>query len=452
MTELDNRPLAETHYPGPKTGLSFISKMQADAPGIFVRSQAEFGDVVRFKLPFRGNSYLIVDPDLIEQVLVRKNEHFIKGLLTRDLKHIFGNGLLVSEGDEWRRNRKLASPPFTKRAIGSYADDMASITARHTAGMSPEIERNVHDDMMKLTLEIVVQCIFGSGLPREADGIGEAIDEVLDHYTNYSRSLLRYLPRWLPTPGNVKLERAIHHIRSVVDTIIAKKRSELNDEANDLLSLLLRARDDEGTGFTNQQLRDEAITMFVAGHETTALALSYALMQLAANPDVLAKAHAEVDAVLGSRAATAADMTKLTLCASIITESMRLHPPVWVFGREVISRFELDGHMFVPGEQVWCSAWVNHRDPRWFADPLEFKPERWTAELEASLPRFAYFPFGGGPRVCIGNHFAMMEGALVLATILQKRTFTTGPNHQLVYEISATMRPKLGVRLVPHQR
>ncbi len=167
MTEV---PLASAHYPGPKTGLSFVGKMQADAPGIFVRCHAEFGDLIRFDLPFRGRSYLVVDPAIIEQVLVRDHEHFIKGLLTRDLKHFFGNGLLVSEGDEWRRNRKLASPPFTKRAIASYAGDMARLAAASSAQMAPGEERDVHRDMMQLTLEIVVQCIFGSGLPREGLG------------------------------------------------------------------------------------------------------------------------------------------------------------------------------------------------------------------------------------------------------------------------------------------
>ncbi len=292
-----------------------------------------------------------------------------------------------------------------------------------------------------------------AGCRARASDIGESIDALLGHYTRYSRSLLRHIPRWIPTPGHLKLKRALRRIRDTVQTIIVQKRAGLRDDANDLLSLLLlRARDDEGAGFSDQQLRDEAITMFVAGHETTALALSYALMLLAAHPDELAKAHAEVDSVLGSRAATAADMPKLKFCESVITESMRMHPPVWVFGREIAREITLDGHRFVPGEQIWCAAWLNHRDPRWFPDPMVFKPDRWTEQFKADLPRFAYFPFGGGPRVCIGNHFAMMESTLVLATILQKRTFTTGPNHQLVYEISATMRPKLGVRLIPSER
>lgn len=435
----------------PRFGLKMLGVLQRDPLNTFAGLQKQYGDVVRIKLPL-ATGYVIADPALIENVLLRDHHSFRKDVLTRELTFLMGNGLLTSEGDHWKRVRKLAAPPLTKRAITAYADNMVGVAGQWVKTFTPGQSRNVHGDLMKMTLEIVSRTLFGTGLPEGADQVGVALHTAMDYFMNYTRSIKRIIPKWLPIPAHLRMRKAIKTIDATLMQIIAQRRATLNEEAIDLVSLLLRARDDEGSGLTDQQLRDEAITIFLAGHETVALALAYTLMLLAQHPEAQAKAHAEIDSVLRGRPATAADMPKLTFLEQIVTESMRLYPPAWIVAREPTKPYELCGYTLTTREQVWIPTWTVHRDARWFPEPTAFKPERWTAEMKEALPRFAYFPFGGGPRICIGNHFAMMEAVLGLATLLQERSYTLAPEHVLELECSVTMRPKHGVQLIPHAR
>lgn len=435
----------------PRFGFKMLGVLQRDPLTTFTKLRAEYGDIVRVRLPLL-TGYLVADPTLIENVLLRDHHVFRKDVLTRELNFLMGNGLLTSEGDHWKRVRKLAAPPLTKRAITAYAGNMVEVASNWAETFTPEEPRNVHADLMQMTLEIVSRTLFGTGLPPGADRVGAALHTAMDYFLNYTRSIKRIIPKWLPIPAHLRMRKAIKTIDATLMQIIAQRRATLNDDAIDLVSLLLRARDDAGSGLTDQQLRDEAITIFLAGHETVAIALAYTLMLLAEHPEAQAKAHAEIDSVLQGRPATAADMPKLTFLEQIVNESMRLYPPAWIIAREPTAPYELHGHTLSTREQVWISTWVVHRDARWFPEPEAFKPERWSAEMKDGLPRFAYFPFGGGPRICIGNHFAMMEAVLGLATLLQKRGYKPAPEHRLELECSVTLRPKHGVWLVPHTR
>ncbi len=235
-------------------------------------------------------------------------------------------------------------------------------------------------------------------------------------------------------------------VDTTIHAIIAQRRATLTDDSHDLISLLLKARDDEGQGLSDEQIRDEAVTIFLAGHETTALALSYTPMLLAQHPEIQQRACAEVDAMLGGRAATVADMSRLKFVDAVVSESMRLYPPAYMVARETTEPYVIGGYKLRKGDKVWLSPWGVQRDARWFDEPTRFLPDRWLGDLRERLPRFAYFPFGGGPRICIGNHFAIMEAVLVLATILQQRTFSVASDHKLALDCSVTLRPRHGIK------
>ncbi|MEZ0312254.1 MAG: cytochrome P450 [Myxococcota bacterium] len=437
--------------PGVRIRFRDLGELQRDPLTLLGHVQKEHGDVVRISLPFR-TAYLVTDPEILEQLLLRDHHVFTKSALVRDLRYLLGDGLLTSEGEHWKRVRKLASPPLTKRAISAYADDMVDDAARFIDELTLDVPRDVHQDFMQLTLQIVTRTLFGASLPPGAEQVSVALHSAMDYFLHYSRSMKRLIPKWLPIPAHLRMRRAVKTIDGTLMQIIAARRAALTEDATDLLSLLLRARDDEGAGLTDVQLRDEAVTAFVAGHETTALALAYTLMLLATHPEVQTRVHAELDAVLGSRRPTAADMGRLSYLDAVLSESLRLYPPAWGMAREAREPYTLGGHLVRKGDEVWTLVWLVHRDPRWFEEPEAFKPERWTPELRDKLPRYAYLPFGGGPRICIGSHFALMESLLVLATILQRRSFTTAPDHALALTCSMTLRPKHGVRLIPHAR
>lgn len=437
--------------PGPRVDWAFMGKLQRDPLSIMKELRDRYGDIVHVKMPF-GHAYLVTVPEIIEQVLVRDHHAYVKDRITRELRYVMGAGLLTGEHEPWKRHRKLASPPFTKRAIAAYAETMTEIAARHVEHFAPDAARDVHKDLMELTLEIVVRTVFGSDLPPEAANVGAALDQTMTFFTTVSRSVKRLIPKWLPTPANLSLKRAVRQLDRSVTSIIEDKRSKADPSANDLMSLLIQARDDHGEGLSDMQLRDEAITMFLAGHETTALVLSYALLTLAEQPALQKRAHDEVDAVLEGRTPTLADIPNLKYLDAVVTEVMRLYPPAWIVAREATEPAMLGDYHIGAGDQVWMPQYLMHRDARYFENAETFDPDRWSGDLKSSLPRFAYFPFGGGPRVCIGNHFAMMESMLTLATILQKRTFEIAPEHQTKLECSVTLRPALGVKLIPRRR
>jgi cytochrome P450 len=297
--------------------------------------------------------------------------------------------------------------------------------------------------MMRLTLQIVAKTLFDADVDDDAKEVGRALAALMELNSDFRKLILT--PTWLPTPRNIRAAVAIRRLDKIIFRFIAERRTSGKD-AGDLLSMLLAARDEDGSRMTDRQLRDEAITIFLAGHETTANALSWTWMLLSQNPAVETKLHAELDAVLAGRTPSLDDLPKLRYTGHVITESMRLYPPAWGMARVAIEDVEIGGYSIPKGCGVSLAQWVVHRDPRWFDAPEEFCPERWEGDLMKRLPRFAYFPFGGGPRQCIGNNFAVMEATLLLATIAQRFRIRLVPGHPVVPMPSITLRPRYGIR------
>jgi cytochrome P450 len=437
--------------PGPPMGLrrwSSIAGGSQDPLKFFTDIAREYGDFVGLRiLNFR--ILFLNHPDHIEDVLVSHPKKFIKGRVLKANKRVFGDGLLTSEGDFWLRQRRLAQPAFHRARIATYASTMVEYTERLLHEWQDGEERDLHKEMMRVTLQIVGKTLFDADVERDAQDIGKSLEMLLEIGADFRRTL--FIPHWLPTPTNLRLERAIRQIEKVLYRIIAEKRASGRD-AGDLLSMLLAAQDEDGSRMTDKQLRDEAITLFLAGHETTANNLSWTWWLLAQNPAVEAKLHAELRTVLGGRAPSLEDLPKLVYTNHVITESMRLYPPAWGNARTAIEDHEIAGYSVPKGSGVSFAQWTVHRDARWYDAPEEFRPERWEGDLMKRLPRFAYFPFGGGPRQCIGNAFALMEAALILATIAQQYRFRLVEGHPVVPLASITLRPRHGIRAVLEAR
>ncbi|HTQ59348.1 MAG TPA: cytochrome P450 [Candidatus Solibacter sp.] len=437
--------------PGPSTGLkrwSLGPLNNGDPLGYFTQLVHDYGDVIGLRvLNFR--ILLINHPKDIEDVLVTHPRKFVKGRVLQANKRVFGRGLLTSEGDFWLRQRRLAQPAFHRARIAGYASTMVEYTERLLHEWHDGEERDIHKEMMRLTLQIVGKTLFDADVERDAQDVGKSLELLLELGANFRRTIL--IPQWVPTPTNLRLERAIRQIEKVLYRIIAEKRASGRD-AGDLLSMLLAAQDEDGSRMTDQQLRDEAITLFLAGHETTANTLSWTWWLLAQNPSVEAKLHAELNSVLAGRSPSLDDLPNLTYTNHVITESLRLYPPAWGTARTAIEDVEIAGYPVPKGSGVSFTQWTIHRDPRWYDAPLEFRPERWEGDLLKRIPRFAYFPFGGGPRQCIGNTFALMESALTLATIAQHYRFRLVAGHPVVPLASITLRPRHGIRVLLESR
>ena len=439
--------------PGPK-GLPIVGNMfepRGDAIRYFTKCIREYGDIVFLR--FLGVPMCLVNrPDCIESVLVTQHNNFEKSKDYRALRRVLGNGLLTSEGVFWRRQRKLVQPAFHQGRIAAYAEVMVAYTERMVASWKHGQGLDVHEAMMRLTLDIVAKTLFDTDVSREAEDVGAALQVLMSKFFRQAGFAL-LLPSFIPIPTTRRLQRAVGQLDKVIYEIIRRRRTS-GQTSGDLLSVLLRAQDDEGLGMTDRQLHDEIMTLFLAGHETTANALSWTWLLLGQNPGVEEKLIEELRRVLSGRSPTAADLPRLTYTEMILREAMRLYPPVWVIGRRGLAPFRM-GEYELPAEtNVLMSQIITHRDARYFPDPDRFDPDRWKADDPrfVSLPRFAYFPFGGGPRVCIGAGFAMMEAVLLLATIAQRFILTLVPGQTIEKLPSVTLRPKSGIRVILHGR
>jgi cytochrome P450 len=305
--------------------------------------------------------------------------------------------------------------------------------------------RDVHADSMALTLRIAAKALFDAEVDKDVAEIGRAFNTIVEEISVRLRRPFR-IPDTVPTPGNIRYVRGVHRINRLVTRIIRERREQGGDRG-DLLSMLMLARDEDGQPMSERQLQDEVVTLLVAGHETTAVALSWTWYLLAHNPDVDARLAAELRDVLGGRPPAVSDLPQLRFTEQVVTESLRLYPPAWGFGRQAIAECEIGGYAIPAGTTIIISPWVLHRDPRYFEHPDEFRPERWNGDFARQLPRFAYIPFGGGPRICIGNRFAMMEAVLILATVAQRYQLQLQDSRPVVPLPSITLRPQGGVPL-----
>lgn len=416
----------------------------------FLEDTARRGDLVAMRF-VQHRAWLVSDPVHVEQVLVKSAGSFMKDVFLRDLKRLLGEGLLTSEGAFWKRQRRLIQPAFHRDKIAGYGRTMVDHTVRMLEGWRDGTTIDLHKAMMSLTADIVTRALFGTDVD-DMHEVADCLDVLMTRLADPLFSIFPTLGR-LPLPSNRRFEAVAQRLDAIVRGFIAKRRAMGQPaQGDDLLAMLLNARDEDGSQMDDQTVRDEVLVLFLAGHETTALALSWTFYLLSENPDAARRLHAELDAVLGGRAPTLDDMPKLEFTAQVVRESMRLYPPAWALGRESTEPFELGGHRFAKGSWMWMIPWTMHRDPRWYTDPLRFMPERWEGDFQKRIPKFAYLPFGGGPRVCIGNQFAMMESVLLLATIAQRFALTTAPGQRIVPEPSVTLRFKHGFRMSLTQR
>jgi len=442
-----------TNPPGPKGTLiqGVMPEFTRDSLAFIMRCR-EYGDVVRMRFLYQ-TVYFLYNPADIETVLSTNAKNFMKArtLRTPFFQRLVGNGLLTSEGEEWRRQRRLAQPAFHRQRISGYGDVMVEFAQRLTATWQDGQERDIYRDMMRLTLEIAAKTLFNADVSGDADKVRNVLSEMVKPFA--AQATLKWiLDNRLPTRAHRNFFAAAKEIDEIVYRIIRERRASGHDQG-DLLSMLLVAHDeDDGSQMTDRQLRDEVMTIFLAGHETTALTLSWTWYLLAQDSEVERKFHAELDEVLRGRPATVADLPRLKYTEMIAKESMRLYPPAFGLGREAIEECEIGGYRIPAKSQVFTFQWAMHRDPRYFAEPDQFRPERWTEEFTDALPKYAYFPFGGGPRACIGNYFAMMEIVLVLATLGQQFKFPLAPDHQVSLMPAMSLRPKDGIKVVVEKR
>jgi len=420
-----------------------------DPLGFLLRTARNEGEIA--ELHFVGmNAILISSPEDIERVLIGEHRKLVKDRFTQDLSRLLGRGLLTSDGDHWRRQRRLAQPAFHRERIAAYAKTMAEATSERLASWRAGSVLDVHEEMMQLTRDIVCRTLFGTQAGPEMQAVNETLAAALDRFAEPLYTLVPSLEK-LPLPLSRRYRKAVRTLDGVVYELIKKRRCEGRSDA-DLLSMLLAARDEDGSHMSDEQVRDEVMTIFLAGHETTAIALSWTFHLLSRHEEVCRALGEEASRVLGEREATLEDLPNLQTAENVLNESMRLYPPAWAIGREVVEPFELRGIRFEKGTQLWVSQWVMHRDPRFFDDPETFRPSRWENGLAKRLPRFAYFPFGGGPRLCIGNSFALMEATIILAMIAARYRLKLVPGQRIKPFPSVTLRPKPGVRVMLESR
>lgn len=404
-----------------------------------------------------GIRYLtLFDLEAIEQVLVTEHSAFSKDTFTQDLKRILGTGLLTSEGELWRRRRKLTAPSFQRREVAAYGGVIAERAEAFVREQRSGVAFDVHSSLMHLTLDILVRALFGTRVSRAAE-VEKLLDEFMGDYMPAAAAWRVALPEWFPLRSRFRLARVRQKLDSILFDLISERKGRLpegsapspDSAASDLLARLMRARD-EGGSLSDTALRDEAMTLFLAGHETTALSLTYTLWLLARHEPEALRLQRELDQVLGGRSPSVADLQALPYTRAVIDEALRLYPPAWAFGRTPAQDVVLAGVQVPRGTQILVCPWVLHRDARFFAEPLRFAPERWLGGQPP--PRFAYLPFGAGPRVCIGQHFALAEAALILATLAQRLRFELPALSEIELLPTVTLRPAGPVLMRMHRR
>ncbi|HEY2665161.1 MAG TPA: cytochrome P450 [Candidatus Binataceae bacterium] len=437
--------------PGPRGPISALGFMR-DPLSALERIFRQYGDVVHLRL-LNLHVYAIGHPEGIKHALQDNHRNYTKSFDYQILARLLGNGLVTSEGSLWLRQRRLMQPMFHKQKIAAFGamitESAAEMLDRWNGRADSGEAFDVASEMMRLTLHIVGRALLTMDLVGHADKVGRNMTTANEYFAQFGLSSL--LP-WLPSPGNLRFKKAARDLRALVLDIIAQRRREGRDYG-DLLSMLLAVRDEEtGEGMNDEQLRDEVLTLILAGHETTATLLSWIWYLLSQHPDVEAKLHAELDEVLGGRMATMADLANLNYTGMVVDEAMRLYPPVWAIGRAAIDDDEIMGYRIPKGSNLALSQYYAHRHPVFWENPERFDPERFSAERSGGRPRYAFFPFGGGPRMCIGNIFALTEAQLVIASVAQRYRLRMIPNHRIELQPLVTLRPRYGVKVTLERR
>ncbi|MET0591653.1 MAG: cytochrome P450 [Polyangiaceae bacterium] len=440
-------PLASA--PGPRGAPIFGSLFDAwrDPLKLLSESARDHGNVVRFR--FGGFDYVLVSGlTEIQHVLVKNQKNYIKSRSYQGIKLVLGEGLLTSEGEFWRRQRRLAQPAFHAQRLKGLAETMARLTSDVMQRWKalPESGRtfDVHDEMMRLTFRVVGKTLCGADVEGDAQAIGSALTVAVKFANDYVEQLVR-MPVWLPFPKNLRFRTAMATLDKLVYRLIDEHRAQTDHEA-DLLGMLMDATDEgDGQGMTPKQLRDEVMTLVLAGFETTANALTWTLYQLSKHPDVAQKLAEEASTVLGGRTPSFDDVARLEYTERVIQESMRLYPPVWCFEREAVEGDEVGGYGIPAGTTIAVCPFVLHRNPTYWENPETFDPDRFSPERSGARSRFAYLPFGDGPRICIGKGFAMMEAKIILAMIADSFRIELASEKPVELDAGITLRPRHGL-------
>jgi len=445
------RPAGFPDGPKARYPFQFLVEVARNPLAMMIAMAEEYGDIAHYKI---GPQHLFFfnHPDLIRDVLVTNQKNFHKSRGLERAKRLLGNGLLTSEDEFHLRQRRLAQPAFHRQRINAYATTMVDFGERTRSRWDAGETVDMHIEMMRLTLGIVAKTLFDADVESEAAEIGNAMTTAFESFNYAMLPFTEYLDH-VPIPAVRRFNAARDRLDKTIFRMIRERRSS-GEDRGDLLSMLLFAQDTEGdgTGMSDAQLRDEALTIFLAGHETTANALTWTWYLLSQHPEVEARLHAEVDSVLVGRGPTVEDLQSLPYTRMVLSESMRLYPPAWAIGRRALQSFHAREYEIPKGSVVLMSQYIMHRDPRFFPEPDRFDPERWTVEAQAQRPKFSYFPFGGGARVCIGEQFAWMEGILLLATIAQQWRMQLVRDQVIDIQPLITLRPKYGMRMTTERR
>jgi cytochrome P450 len=438
---------------GPKNPpfVGHLRAFRSNPLAFLIKAAREHGDLVYFRVAAQ-HMYLVNHPDYVREILVTNQGNFLKSRALQRAKVLLGEGLLTSEGQHHLRQRRLVQPAFHRERLAGYAAAMSETAVRARQRWPAGTAMDVSAEMAKLTLSVVAKTLFSADVESEASEIGEAMTAALEMFQLLVMPFSELLVK-LPLPSVRRFQKGRALLDSTIYSLVRERRASGRD-TGDLLSMLLFAHDEEkdGAGMTDEQVRDEALTLFLAGHETTANALTWTWYLLSQHPQVEQRLHAELDAVLQGRAPELADVPQLRYAEMILAEALRLYPPAWAIGRMAKQPFSL-GDVEIPANSICIlSPYLMHRDARWFPDPEKFDPERWTPEAREARPKFAYYPFGGGARVCIGERFAWMEGVIVMAAIAQKWRLRLMPGQLAEPLPLITLRVKNGLRMAAEPR
>jgi cytochrome P450 len=438
--------------PGPKESflLGSLPELSKDLNQFMLNLSKEYPDISQFNLASQ-KCFLVSNPDYLKSVLVTNNNSYIKDrFFWRHTKPLLGKSLLTESGEEWKYRRKLSAPAFQHKSMSKYISEMKKITMEWLETCEDNQSLDIHQAMADLTGKIAVKTLFGSELQGTGEIISQAIKDTTDVVYERLRQVIS-LPFFIPTPNNLKYMRGVKKLDELVFQFIKEHREGLN-EGGTLLSALMSATNDDGKQFTDQQLRNEAITLFLAGHETTALSLTWAWYLLSQNPEVERKLYNELNNVLGGKLPSLEDLPNLPYARAVIKESLRIYPPAYTFAREAIEDNQVGPYSIPKGSVVFISTWALNRNELYFPEPEKFDPERWTPEFEKSLPKYAFIPFGGGPRVCIGEGFAMTEAMIILAMTAQRFSFSYNRDLPPTPHPAVTLRPLEGMPVISHKK
>lgn len=448
-------PVDEVPAPSGWPFLGSLPELRKNPLEFLVRTAREHGDLVQLGKVGSRRFFLVSHPDDVERVLKTDHRRYVKGANFQLLKALAGEGLFLSENDYWRKQRKLIQPAFHVSRLEAMADTIGRSAealcdrwkSSETDGESVEIE----GDMVATILEIAVKTLFGADLdPRWVQEIHHSVTTAFSYF--HQRVWTPGLPLWAPTPANLRFRRAVARLDEIVFQILEERRASGDLDGEDVLSMLLAVRDEDGEGMTDRQIRDEVMTLLVAGHESTALTLAWTLYLIARYPLIERRLHRELDTALGGRRPSLEDLRRLPYLRQVLQESMRLYPAFWVFTRTPVEDVELSGYRIPAGSVLLLSCFVTHRDRRFWDHPEGVDPDRFSPERAEERPEYAYYPFGGGPRRCIGSRLAEMEAAMVLATIAQRYSLHLMPGRNVVPKATLSLRPEGGLPMTLHRR